>query len=60
MRMFHQFTLTAADGGTRVEHTAEVHPKRLLVLLTPVLAMVLRRNMRSATAAFKQYLERRP
>lgn len=59
MDMYHQFVLTSEGERTRVEHLAEVCPKGLFRLLSPILGMVLNRNMRAATEGFQRHLERR-
>ena len=53
----HRFTLTDLGGRTRVEHELEMAPKGAFKLLTPMMTLIGRRNLRATAAALKECIE---
>jgi hypothetical protein len=58
LSMHHHFTLTADHRGTRAEQRIDVRPKGLLRLLSPLMAVMLKRMIQRNTADLKRYLEK--
>src|SRR5262249_25564429 len=55
----HRFLLTAQGQKTQVDHELEMTPKGLFVLMTPLMGMMGRKNLRRTADALKQYVEGR-
>lgn len=53
----HRFVLTESNGETRVDHELEMTPRGAFVLMTPLIWMTGRRNLRATADALKQHLE---
>jgi uncharacterized protein YndB with AHSA1/START domain len=53
----HNFTLVPGPDGTLVEQEIDVRPKGVLRVVAPLMALMLKRNIQSNTAALKAYLE---
>lgn len=53
----HRFMLTEHGEETRVDHELEMTPRGLFVLMTPLIWMTGRRNLRATAAALKRHLE---
>lgn len=56
----HRFTLTDLGGQTRVDHELEMSPRGLFVLMSPVIWMTGRRNLRATADALQRHLEAAP
>lgn len=56
----HRFTFTPEAGGTRVDHELAMNPKGIMVLMTPLLAMMGKSNLRKTADALQRHLESRP
>ena len=54
----HNFVFMHGGGGTHIEQEIDVRPRGILTMVAPVMALMLRRSVRSNTAALKAYLER--
>ena len=54
----HGFVFTPEPAGTRVEQRIDVHPRGVLRLAAPLMALMLKRRIQANTAALKSYLER--
>lgn len=54
----HRFTLTAVDDTTRVDHELEMRPKGVFVLMSPLMTMMGRRNLRTTAEALQKHLEK--
>jgi hypothetical protein len=55
----HRFTFTDMGTQTRVDHELEMTPKGAFKVLSPVMTMVGRRNLRATAAALQRHVERR-
>jgi uncharacterized protein YndB with AHSA1/START domain len=55
----HRFTFTDLGTQTRVDHELEMTPKGAFKILSPVMTMVGRRNLRATAAALARHVERR-
>ena len=53
----HNFVLMPRMGGTHVDQEIDIRPRGVLRMVAPVMAQMLRRSIRSNTAALKAYLE---
>jgi uncharacterized protein YndB with AHSA1/START domain len=53
----HRFTFTDLGGRTRVEHELEMTPKGLFKLMSPMMRMIGKRNLRATADALKRHLE---
>ena len=53
----HRFIFTELGNQTRVDHELEMTPKGALKLLTPVMRIVGRSNLRRTAEALQRYLE---
>lgn len=53
----HYFTLTAQAAGTRVAQRIDVRPQGPRRIIAPILALMLKRNIRRNTADLTRYLE---
>lgn len=53
----HRFIFTPQGDRTRIDHELEMRPKGLFVLLSPVLAMIGRKNLRDTANALQAHLE---
>ena len=53
----HNFVFMPAEGSTHVEQEIDVRPRGVLRMVAPVMALMLRRDIQSNTAALKAYLE---
>ncbi len=56
----HRFTLTAEGLRTRVDHELEMTPRGVFKLMSPMMAMTGRRNLRATADALKRHLESAP
>jgi uncharacterized protein YndB with AHSA1/START domain len=56
--MHHHFTLTPDNRGTRADQRIDVRPKGLLRLMSPLMAVMLKRMIQRNTADLKRYLEK--
>jgi uncharacterized protein YndB with AHSA1/START domain len=56
----HRFRLTAQGQKTTVEHELEMSPKGWYVLMSPLMGMMGRKNLRRTADALKQYVEAKP
>jgi uncharacterized protein YndB with AHSA1/START domain len=55
----HRFRLTSEGGGTRVDHELEMTPQGAFRLLTPLMGLMGRKNLRDTANALQVHLERR-
>jgi hypothetical protein len=55
----HRFLFKPEGQGTRVDHELEMTPKGFFVLMTPMMVMMGKKNLREVTDALKAWLERR-
>ncbi len=53
----HRFLFTAQGNQTRVDHELEMTPKKFFKLLTPIMGMISRKNLRDTARALQYYLE---
>lgn len=53
----HRFVLQPEGSATRVDHELEMTPRGLFKLLTPLVAMIGKKNLRDTAAALKAHLE---
>jgi uncharacterized protein YndB with AHSA1/START domain len=53
----HRFRFTTQGVATRVDHELELIPKGAFKLLTPMIVMVGRRNLRDTANALQRHLE---
>ncbi len=53
----HLFVLTERDAGTRIDHTLHMNPRGIWKLMTPIMGMMDRRNLKKTTNALKAHLE---
>jgi hypothetical protein len=53
----HRFRFTSQGDGTRVDHELEMSPKGAFRLLTPLMGMIGRRNLRDTANALQVHLE---
>jgi uncharacterized protein YndB with AHSA1/START domain len=53
----HRFTLTDLGGRTRVDHELEMAPRGRYRMMTPVIYVTGRRNLRATADALKRHLE---
>jgi uncharacterized protein YndB with AHSA1/START domain len=53
----HRFLFTAQGNQTRVDHELEMTPKKFFKLLTPIVGMIGRKNLRDTARALQDYLE---
>lgn len=58
VELHHHFTLTPDEQGTRAQQRIEVRPKGVRRLLSPLLAVMLKRMIQRNTADLKNYLEK--
>jgi hypothetical protein len=56
----HRFLFRPEGSGTRLDHELEMSPKGLFVLMTPMMVMMGKRNLREVTDALKAHLEGGP
>lgn len=54
----HRFIFSPDGNGTRIDHELEMTPKGFFVLMTPMMTMMGKRNLREVTDALKAHLER--
>jgi uncharacterized protein YndB with AHSA1/START domain len=54
----HRFIFKPEGNGTRLDHELEMTPKGLFKLMTPMMVMMGKRNLREVTDALKAHLER--
>ncbi len=45
---------TPADGGTKVEQVVEARPKGVWILLTPIMGLMMRRNLQDFATALER------
>lgn len=55
----HRFKFSQDASGTRIDHELEMFPKGLFVLMTPLMGMMGRRNLRATADALQRYIESR-
>jgi hypothetical protein len=55
----HRFIFKSEGQGTRIEHELEMKPKGLFVLMTPMMLMMGKKNLREVTDALKAWLEKK-
>ncbi len=53
----HCFLFMAQGNRTRVDHELEMTPKKFFKLLTPIMGMIGRMNLRDTARALQNYLE---
>ena len=53
----HRFTFTPQGSDTRIDHELEMKGKGVFILMSPVLGLVGRRNLRATADALKRFLE---
>ena len=53
----HTFTLTEENGQTRVDHELTMNAKGVWVLMTPLMGMMSRRNLKKTSEALQRHLE---
>ena len=56
----HRFLLTAHGVRTQVDHELEMRPQGLYVLMSPLMRMMGRKNLKRTADALKKYVEARP
>src|SRR5262245_41313466 len=56
----HRFLLTAEGARTRVDHELEMRPKGIYVLMSPLMGIMGRKNLKRTADAPKQYVEAQP
>jgi len=54
----HRFLLTTLGDSTRVDHELEMRPKGPFRLLTPMMGIIGRKNLRQTANALQAHLER--
>ena len=54
----HRFLFRAEGKGTRIDHELEMLPRGIFKLMSPMLAMIGKANLRDTAAALKLYLEK--
>ena len=54
----HRFSFSAQGEQTRIDHELEIRPKGVFLLLTPMLGMNGRKNVRDTANALQAHLER--
>jgi hypothetical protein len=54
----HRFSLTAQGETTRVDHELEMRPKGVMLLLSPMMGMIGRKNLRDTANALQAHLEK--
>jgi hypothetical protein len=54
----HRFLFKPEGKGTRVDHELEMNPKGFFKLMTPMMVLMGKKNLREVTDALKAYLER--
>jgi uncharacterized protein YndB with AHSA1/START domain len=57
LRGGHRFRFTAEGDATRVDHELEMIPKGAFKLLTPMIGLVGRKNLRETATALQKHLE---
>jgi hypothetical protein len=55
----HRFLFKPEGSGTRVDHELEMRPKGLFILMTPMMLLMGKKNLREVTDALKAHLEKR-
>jgi hypothetical protein len=55
----HRFAFTSVESGTRIDHELEMTPKGIFVLMTPMMGIIGRKNLRRTAEALKCFLESR-
>jgi uncharacterized protein YndB with AHSA1/START domain len=53
----HRFSLTAQGDATRVDHELEMQPKGIFRLMTPMMGVIGRKNLRDTANALQAHLE---
>lgn len=53
----HRFTLSEEGGGTRVDHELMMRPKGLFRLMSPLMSMMAKRNLRKIADALAARVE---
>jgi hypothetical protein len=53
----HRFLITAQGDATRVDHEIEMRPKGFFRLLTPMMGVIGRKNLRDTANALQVHLE---
>ena len=53
----HRFIFTAEGDKTRIDHELEMVPKGVFRLLSPLMGMMSRKNLRDTAAALETYLQ---
>lgn len=53
----HRFTFTAEGDKTRVDHELEMRAKGIWVLMTPIMGMMSKKNLKTTAAALQAHLE---
>jgi uncharacterized protein YndB with AHSA1/START domain len=56
----HRFVLTAKGSQTVVRHDLELEMRGAMRLMTPIVGMMMRRNLRATADALKAYVEAQP
>lgn len=53
----HRFSLAAQGGSTHVDHELEMQPKGFFRLMTPMMGVIGRKNLRDTANALQAHLE---
>jgi hypothetical protein len=53
----HRFTFTPVGSDTRIDHELEMTPKGVFKLMSPIIGLVGRKNLRATAEALKRLLE---
>jgi len=56
----HRFVLTPQGEKTKVEHELVMNPKGFYILMSPVMGMIGRKNLKLTAEALKKYVEEQP
>src|SRR5215471_12549268 len=54
----HRFRLSPEGERTRIEHELEMRPKALLVLFSPLIRLIGRKNLKDTANALQEHIER--
>ena len=55
----HRFKFSREGSGTRIDHELEMFPRGLFVLMSPLMGMMGRKNLRATADALQRYVEGR-
>jgi uncharacterized protein YndB with AHSA1/START domain len=54
----HRFTLSTEGDGTRIEHELEMRPNGAYVVLTPMMGLIGRKNLKDTANALQAHIEK--